>query len=207
MLTRRTLLLALLALVSTVVFSVLWNIDLGMGEPTLGALLASYLMWGRWADITTLVLFAALLIVAPLLPGSRRAGHVIVAGAAIALVGDLIDLSKHEDIAELARLGQLPTDFAAGRVVSFTIDATPTYTWAAGTILMGIGLLILSADAEDKTWRRVTVMLGIALGVMAFTDIDLFSTADIHWIASWITMAISLYWLLYALKVTANSGE
>jgi hypothetical protein len=70
---------------------------------------------------------------------------------------------------------------------------------------MGIGLLILSADAEDRTWGQVSAMLGIAFGVMALTGINVFGNLGVLWIASWIAMEICSYWLLLALRVTENS--
>lgn len=38
---------------------------------------------------------------------------------------------------------------------------------------------------------------------MALTDVDV-DTAGIHWIVSWITMAILFNWLLHALRMTAE---
>jgi hypothetical protein len=219
MLVRRTLQFALLALVAMMVLTVLWNIGLGVGEPlwntgldvgepTLGETIVSYFRWGWWADLATLLLFAALLIVTPFLPGTRRAGHVVVAGAAIALVGDLIDLSNlaSPDAGRGLTPDGLAAEFTAGRVFGFSTDPTSMYTWAAGIILMGIGLLILSVDAEDRKWSRVSVVLGIAFGVMALTGINVFGTGGIFWIASWIAMGACFYWLLVALKVTAESS-
>lgn len=105
MLVRRTLQFAFVALAGVVVFTVLWNISLGVDEPTLGSMIASYFAWGRWADMSTVLLLAALLVVAPLLPGARRAAHVIVSGAVIAIVSDLIDLSRFPspDVVDLVR--------------------------------------------------------------------------------------------------------
>lgn len=53
----------------------------------------AYLMWGRWIDLATAATFASLLVAAPFLPGVARARHLMVSAAAIAVVGDLIDLS------------------------------------------------------------------------------------------------------------------
>jgi len=133
-----------------------------------------------------------------------RAGHVIVAGAAITVVGDLIDPSKFSnlDVGRLAIDNELPATFAVRHVFGFSIDPVPTYTWAVGIILAGIGLLILSVDTEDRTWGRAPAMLGIAYGamaftniaygVMAFTNINVFGTKGVFWIAGWITKATLL---------------
>lgn len=50
----------------------------------------------------------------------------------------------------------LAADFAAGNVFRFAINTTSTYTWVAGVILVGVGLLIVSVDAEDKTWGKAS---------------------------------------------------
>jgi hypothetical protein len=202
---RRTLQFALVALVATAVLTVMWNIALGIDEPTVGGVLASYLTWGRWADLAMVGLLAALLVATPLLPGAGRAGHVIAAGAVIAIVEGLINLSRfpEPDVIDLVRSNALPTDLVAGRLTDFSIEATPTYVWAGGVLLMAIGLFILSVDAKDRTWGRTSATLGVAFGVMALTDIYV-DTAGVHWIFSWITMAMLFNWLLHALRMTAE---
>lgn len=207
MLVRRTLQLALLALVATVVLTVLWNDAIGGGD--LGSIIAGYLWWGRWADLASLLLFAAILIAAPFLPGAGRAGHVIVAGAAVAIVGDLIDLSNLADpgAGSLLSSNELATAFTAGRVHGFSTEPTSMFIWAAGVVLMGVGLLILSMDADDRTWGRASGALGIAFGVMASTGINVLGSVAIFWVASWVAMGICFYWLLVALRVSAESGD
>jgi hypothetical protein len=208
MLVRRTLQFALLALVATMALTVLWNIGLIVGEPTLGETITSYFRWGRWADVATLLLFVALLIVTPFLPGTRRAGHIVVAGVAIALVGDLIDLSNlaSPDAGIDLTPDGLAAVFTAGRAFGFSTDPTSMYTWAAGIMLMGIGLLILSVDAEDRKWSRISAVLGIAFAVMALIGINVFGTRGVFWIASWIAMGACFSWLVVALNVTTESS-
>lgn len=205
MLVRRALQLALGALAAVVVFSVLWNIGLGVDEPTLGAIIASYMAWGRWAEVATVLLLAALLVVTPLLPGAKRAAHVIVSGLVIAMVGDLIDLSKFPgpDVVDLVRVNAIPTDLVAGRAFQFSMQAAPTYVWAVGILLVGVGMFILSLDAEDRTWSRASLSLGIALSVVALTDINV-ETATVSWIASWVSIGILFNWLLVTLRVTGQ---
>lgn len=214
MLVRRTLQFALVATAVVLVLTVLWNVGLGVwdtgigsGELTAGDVLSSYLLWGRWANLATLLLFAALLLVAPLLPGGRRAGHVLIAGAGIALVGDLVTLSGVSDVSGLVFSNQLPTEFVAGRVIQFSAEAAPNYVWGAGVILMGVGLLVLAVDAENKEWTRTSAVLGVAFGAMGLTDMGVFGTKDIAWIVALATTTFIFYWLLVALRVTTASDE
>ena len=202
---RRTLQFALVALVTAVVLTVVWNIALGFGEPTLGGVVASYLAWGRWADLAMVGLLAALLIVAPFLPGADRAGHVITAGAVMTIVAVLIELSRflRRDVVDLVRSNALPTDLVAGRLTDFSIEATPTYLWAGGVLLLAIGLIILSVDAEDRILRRTSATLGVVFGVMAMTDVYV-DTAGIHWVVSWVAKAILFNWLLHLLRMTSE---
>ncbi len=189
---------------ATGVLTVLWNIALGTDEPTVGTVLASYLAWGRWANLAMVGLLASLLVVTPLLPGADRAGHVIAAGALIAIVAGLINRSRllEPDVVDLVRSNALPTDLVAGRLTEFSIEATPTYVWAGGVLLMAIGMFILSVDAADRTWSRTSATLGVALGVMALTDVHA-DTAGLNWIVSWLALAILFNWLLHALRMTA----
>lgn len=102
--------------------------------------------------------------------------------------------------------GELTAAFTTGRVLGFSTDPTSMFTSAAGLILIGIGLLILSMDAEDQKWGRASEALGIALGVMASTGINVLGAVGFFWIASSIAIGICFYWLLVALRVTAESG-
>lgn len=97
----------------------------------------------------------------------------------------------------------IPTDFMAGRAFQFSMQAAPTYMWASGILLVGVGMLILSVDTEDRTWSRASLTLGIALSVVAVTDINV-ETAWVSWIALWIGMGILFNWLLVTLRVTSQ---
>lgn len=214
MLIRRTLQFALVAVLAALILTVLWNVGLGVWdgglgdrEPTLGAVIASYHLWGRWARLAILVLFVALLFVVPFLPGARRASHLFVAGAAIALVGDLGRLSGVSNWESLVMNSEVPTDFVAGRIVEISAGTAPTYTWGSGVILMGLSLLIVSLDSEDRDWTRASAVLGIALGLTGLSDMGLFGMKGIAWFVALATMTITTYWLLIALRVTTASGE
>lgn len=222
MLAKRALQAALVFLVATAVLSVLANIGLGVEEPppltddisqrivrNFEAVESSYLMWGRWVDLASALLAASILVAAPMLPGVTRARHLLVAGSAIAVVGEMIDLSRLVGI-DVGRTGlenDLAADFAAGNVFQFAVNTTSTYTWVAGVLLIGVGLLIVSVDAEDKTWARASAMLGVALAAMALTDINVFGTGGVFWVVSLITLAVAFYWIVVALTVTGRPSE
>jgi hypothetical protein len=205
MLVRRTLQVALVALVAAAVLTIFWNIGLGIEEPSPGTVFMSYVRWGRWAEVAMIVLFASLLVVAPLLPRAKRAAHVIVSGVVIAIIGDLIDLSEFPGpgLIDLFSANAIPIDFVAGRAFQFSTQSSPNYVWAAGILLVGVGMFILSVDAEDRTWSRASLILGIAFSLVALTDINV-DTAVASWIASWIAMGILFNWLLVTLRVTGR---
>lgn len=144
-----------------------------------------------------------------MLPDMTRAKPVLVAGAGIAVVGEMIDLSKLVgiDVGRPALDNNLAADFAAGNVFRFAINTTSTYTWVAGVILVGVGLLIVSVDAEDKTWGKASAMLGVAFAAMALTDINVFGTGGAFWVVSLITLVVAFYWVVVALRVTGRSPE
>lgn len=222
MLAKRVLQLALVLLVAMAVLTVFANIGLGVEEPpplpddisdrivrNFEAVEDSYLMWGRWVDLTSALLFALLLVAAPMLPGVTRAKHVLVAGTAIAVVGEMIDLSKLVglDVGRTALDNNLAADFAAGNIFRFAINTTSTYTWVAGVILVGVGLLIVSVDAADRTWGKASAMLGVAFAAMALTDINVFGTGGAFSVVSLITLAVAFYWIIVALRVIARTPE
>ena len=53
-----------------------------------------YLAYGRWFDLLTAIAFTALLVAVPFVMHVARAKHVLVTGAAVAALGDVIDLSQ-----------------------------------------------------------------------------------------------------------------
>ena len=203
MLIRRTLQVGLAALGVAALLTFAWNIALGVGLPTVGQVIASYLTWGRWANVAMLVVYAALLIVAPLLPDARRSGHVMLAGAAIAGVGKLLEFPTFE-VADLAPISAIPIDLTAGRLTDLSTLASPTFTWAGGTILLAIGLFILAVDAEDRRWRRASTTLGAALVLSALTHVNAFGLVGVHWFASWISIGLLGFWLLVALRMAST---
>lgn len=219
---RRFLQLALVLLVTTAVLTVFENAGVGVEEPpplpddisdrivrNFEAAEASYLMWGRWVDLSSALLFSVLLVAAPMLPGVIRAKHLLVSGAAIAVVGEMIDLSKLVgfDVARTALDNDLAADFAAGNAFRFAVNTTSTYTWVAGVVLVGVGLLMVSVDTEHKEWGRASAMLGVAFAAMALTDINIFGTGGAFWVVSLVALVLGFYWILVALRVTETSLE
>lgn len=207
MLIRRTLQVALLALVSATVLTFLWNVSLGVDEPTVGTIVASYIAWGRWAETATVLVMAALLVAIPLLPGTRRAAHVIVSGAVLVIVGDLVDLSRFEgpDLVELVRLNAVPADLVAGRGFEVTMQSAPTYVSAVGILFVGVGLFILAADSEGRTWIRASRLLGTAFSTMALTEI--MGATTVSWLLSWVGLGTLFYWLLIANRTSIHISE
>ena len=115
--------LAMVCFVTALVFGALGTFGVGLSEPpprsediserivnNFETYEEDYLLWGRWIDLGWALGFAGLLIAAPFLPRVDRARHMLVAGAALAVAGELIDLSKLAGI-EIARIG-LDNDLA-----------------------------------------------------------------------------------------------
>lgn len=203
---RRILQVGLAALGVAALLTLVWNVALGAGQPTVGQVIVSYSTWGRWAIVATLAVYGALIIVAPLLPGAGRSGHVMLTGAAIAAVGKLLDLSRSIEATDITA-SALPVGFTAGRLTELSALASSTFTWAGGAILLAIGLVILAIDAEDRSWRRASTALAVSLVFSALTHVNAFGLLGVHWFASWISLGLVGLWLFIALDLESTSGE
>lgn len=203
---RRTLQIGLAALGVAALLTLAWNVALGVGQPTAGQAIFSYSIWGRWANVAMLVVYGALIVVAPLLPGARRSGHVMLTGAAIAGVGKLFDLSRGIEAADITA-NALPLAFTASRSTELSTLATPTFTWAGGAILLAIGLIVLAIDVEDRRWRRASTALAVSLVFSALTLMNAFGLVGVHWFASWISLGLVGVWLFVALGLESTSEE
>jgi hypothetical protein len=167
-----------------------------------------YLLYGRWGDLTVALAFAGLLVAIPFVEGVARARHVLVAGASIAVVGDLVDVSQLVGI-EVARFGldnDLMANFTAGNIFRFGIDRTSTYIWVGGLIITGVGMLILSRESSGVRWKTVSGLLGVSLIVTGLADIS--GNGQFFEIAQYAMGALALAWIVYAFPRTATAiGE
>jgi hypothetical protein len=184
MLAKVSIWFAMVCFVAALVFGALGTFGVGLSEPpprsediserivnNFETYEEDYLLWGRWIDLGWALGFAGLLIAAPFLPRVDRARHMLVAGAALAVAGDLIDLSKLAGI-EIARIGldnDLADNFAAGNVFRSAINATSTYVWITGLFLFAVGLLVLARDSTDRRWRGLSYVLAGSLVAVGIT--------------------------------------
>jgi hypothetical protein len=128
-----------------------------------------YFTWGRWIDLTTALGFAGLLLATPSLRVSFRTRALLTSGAALAIAGDMIDLSKLTGF-ELARFGLdhgLPETFAAGNVFKSAINTTSTYVWVSGLIIVAIGLMVLMGESRRGRLRTSSGVFAAGLLGMA----------------------------------------
>lgn len=124
---------------------------------------------GRWIDLTTALGFAGLLLATPSLRVSFRTRALLTSGAALAIAGDMIDLSKLTGF-ELARFGLdhgLPETFAAGNVFKSAINTTSTYVWVGGLIIVAIGLTVLMGESRRGRLRTSSGVFAAGLVGMA----------------------------------------
>ena len=213
MLAKRSLQLGGIVVVATLTVGLLSAFGVGLSEPPPATddipqgLVESfefeaeeYLLWGRWLDLGTALAFLSLLVAAPFLPGAGRAKYLLVAGAGIAVVGDLIDLSQLVGIgiAEFSLDNGLTADFTAGNVFRIAINTTSSFVWVGGLVVTALGMLILAGDAEDRSWGRDSASLAAALFAVAATDI--LASPEVFQVTSWIFAVVVLYWFLKAIR-------
>lgn len=128
-----------------------------------------YVTWGRWIDLSAAPGFAGLLLAAPSLRVSPRTRALLISGSALAIAGDMVDLSKLAGF-ELARFGLdngLPETFAAGNVFRSAIDTTSTYVWVSGLIIVAIGLTALIGEFPSGRLRASSGVFAAGLAGMA----------------------------------------
>lgn len=215
---RWGLVVSIAAVLAAVVVGVLSDLGVGLTEtgPTADALSERivqaaeaheewYLVYGRWSDLTAAVAFAGLLVAAPFIERTRRAVHLIVAGTAIAVVGDAIDLSQliGIDLARFALDNDLPADFAGANTFRFAINTTSTYVWVSGLLLTGLGMLILARDGSGSWWRAVTGLFGFALIATGLADIS--GNTQLFQIVQYAMGAFALLWATMAFKKTTGT--
>jgi hypothetical protein len=211
-LARGSLVVSIIAIVVVVLIGVLDEFDVGLGDPgpvsndlpqqIIDVAVAHeewYLRYGRWEDLSVAVAFTGLLVAITFVRGTQRSRHLLIAGPAIAIVGEAIDLSQLVgiDLARWTLENGLATDFTAANTYRFAINATASYVWAAGLFLTAIGMLIVATDARELRWKLTSALFGISL--MATGAADLFGSLLWLDIAGYVLAAVALAWIVSAL--------
>ncbi len=215
---RSALVVSAAAVVAAVVIGILDEFGVGISDPgplsenlpqqIIDVALAHeewYLLYGRWNDLLVAIAFAGFLIATPFVEGVKRARHVLVAGAAIAVVGDVIDLSQLVgiDLARWALDNDLLADFTAANTFRFAINTTSTFVWVAGLIITGIGMLILSKDGTGTRWKTTSTVFGVALIATGLADLS--GNGQVFEIAQYAMALIALIWIAFAIRRTTNT--
>lgn len=180
MLARTALWTAAAAMVLTVVLGALDTLGVGLATPDplpddvsqriLHRFLTaeeSFLLWGRWVDLVNGIGFGALLVAVSALVVNAGQRMILAAGAALAVAGDAIYLSKLAGF-ETARVGLdngLGDSFAAGNVFRFAVNFTAHYVWISGLFLLAIGFLLMARSAVDRRAQVLAVGVAAALAV------------------------------------------
>lgn len=211
-LARGSLFVTTLAICVVVLIRVLNAFGVGLGDPgpvandlpqqIIDAAVANadwYLMYGRWEALAVAVAFAGLLVAVPFVKGTRRSKHLLITGAAIAIVAEMIDLSQLVGI-NLARwtlANGLATDFTAANTYRFAINGTAVYVLAAGLFLTAIGVFVVAKDAPEPRWKVLSALFGISLVATGAADLS----GSLFWldIASYALAAVALAWVASAL--------
>ena len=167
-----------------------------------------YLRYGRWEDLAVGLAFTGLLVAMPFVKGTHRARHLLMAGAAIAIVGDAIDLSQLVgiDLARWTLENGLSTDFTAANTYRFAINGTASYVWAAGLFLTAIGILVVANDAREFRWKLISALFGIALLATGVADLS----GNLLWldIAGYVLAVLAVVWIVSALgRLEDQSGR
>ena len=219
-LARGALAVSLLAIAIVVVIEVLDAFGVGLGDPgpvanvlpqqIIDVAVAHedwYLRYGRWEDLAVAVAFAGLLVAIPFVRGTKRSRHLLIAGAAIAIVGDAIYLSQLVgiDLARWTLENGLTTDFTAANTYRFAINGTASYVWVAGVLLTAIGMLVVANDAREPRWKVTSALFGISLLATGVADLS----GNLLWldIAGYVLAVLALVWIVSALgRLEDQSG-
>lgn len=215
---RWGLVVSVAAICVAVVLGVLGDLGVGVSEPppladdlgqraidSFEAHEERYLAYGRWEDLAVGAAFAGLIVALPFVEGAARARHVLVAGAAIAVVGDVIDLSQLAaiDVGRFALDNDQMSDLIAGNVYRFGINRTSTYVWVGGLLLTGAGMLIVARDAASRVWKAACGLFGVSLIVTGLADIS--GDPRFFQIAQYATAVLGLAWIAGAFPRTSST--
>ncbi len=155
--------------------------------------------YGRWENLAVAVAFAGLLVAIPFVRGTHRSRHLLMAGAAIAIVAEMIDLSQLVgiDLARWTLENGLTTDFTAANTYRFAINGTAVYVLAAGLFLTAVGMLVVANDAREPRWKLVSALFGISLLATGVADLS----GNLLWldIAAYVLAVLAVSWIVLAL--------
>lgn len=220
-LARGSLVVSMLAIAVVVVIGVLDGFGVGLGDPgpvaddlsqqIIDVAVAHedwYLRYGRWEDLSVAIAFVGLLVAIPFVRGTHRGRHLLIAGAAVAIVGDAIDLSQLVgiDLARWTLENGLTTDFTAANTYRFAINGTASYVWAAGLFLTAIGMLVVAKDARELRWKLISALFGVSLLATGVADLS----GNLFWldIAGYGLAVLALVWIVLALgRIEGQSGR
>jgi hypothetical protein len=211
-LARGALLVTIFAIAVIVVVGVLDGLDVGLSDPgpianeisqqIIDVAVAHeewYLMYGRWEALAVAVAFAGLLVAIPFVRGTHRSRHLVMAGAAIAIVAEMIDLSQLVGI-NLVRFtleNGLTTDFTAANTYRFAINGTAVFVLAAGLFLTAVGMLVVANDAGEPRWKLISALFAISL--LATVVADLFGSLLWLDVATYVLAVLAVSWIVSAL--------
>jgi len=220
-LARGSLFVTIFAIAVVVVIGVLDAFDVGLSDPgpvaneipqqIIDVAVAHeewYLRYGRWENLAVAVAFAGLLVAIPFVRGTHRSRHLVIAGAAIAIVAEMIDLSQLVgiDLARWTLENGLTTDFTAANTYRFAINETAVYVLAAGLFLTAVGMFVIANDAREPRWKVLSALFGISLLATGVAD----RVGNLLWldIATYVLAAVAVVWIVSALgRLEDQSGR
>jgi hypothetical protein len=95
---------------------------------------------------------------------ARWAGRVVVAGAALWTVGDLLQIGGHHAVDQMAS-HRNPIDTV--NAIAFTVDTVTAVFECVALLAVGAGLVALAVDrAAPGLWRAVTLGTGCVVAVL-----------------------------------------
>lgn len=163
---------------------------------------AEYLRWGAWGDLTSALTFGSLLLAVPFLPHASRPRPLLVAGAVLGLIAELMDLSQITGL-EVASLGLESgnmSEFSAGMMFRYGMDTASAYVWIAGLLVFSIGLAFFAGDTPNRRLRLLTYVLGGAMFadavLVGFAVAFSGGRAPLHAFASAFSTLVLVLWAL-----------
>lgn len=211
-LARGALFVTIFAIAVIVAIGVLDGLDVGLSDPRPVADEISqqiidvavaheewYLMYGRWENLAVAVAFAGLLVAVPFVRGTHRSRHLLMAGATIAIVAEMIDLSQLVgiDLVRFTLENNLTTDFTAANTYRFAINGTAVFVLAGGLFITAVGMFVVAIDGREPRWKAISALFGISLLATLAADLS----GSLVWldIATYALAILALSWMVLAM--------